>query len=372
MKSPAYQDGGLIVVNFDEGFPPYTNYGNSIADKDYQPTTPLGTDSLTGRSAISEANTAQSVVACCNELHGPNTTQPGFQAFNQDTTPGGGITGAVLMSPYITPGSVTDQPYNHFSWLRSMEDLFGIHTGWTDGLGHLGYAAADGLRPFGPDVYNNPSAKVLPAKPSGRGGLYAAQASLSRQRPAGLLRAHRRGSVTWSLLRAVPVLLALVLTGTACSSVPHPEGAPHAGSYPVATPGDEVRATPRADDATYRLVSAGDTVQADVGAVRLLALAAGPELTIPPGPPASHVGGVLTVTLRSQQGTATLPTSSFLLLDEGQQPIAYTADAPSVTVAPGVPAVVHLTADLPAGHATLTWQPTGHPMVTWDFVVEVD
>ena len=43
-----------------------------------------------------------------------------------------------------------------------------------------------------------------------------------------------------------------------------------------------------------------------------------------------------------------------------------------MTVAPGAPAVVHLTADLPAGHATLTWQPTGHPMVTWDFVVEVD
>ncbi len=179
MKSPAYQDGGLIVVNFDEGFPPYTNYGNSIADKSYTPNPPLGTDSLTGKSAISEANTAQSVVACCNELHGPNTTQPGFQAFNQDTTPGGGITGAVLMSPYITPGSVTDQPYNHFSWLRSMEDLLGIHSGGTDGQGHLGYAAADGLRPFGPDVYNNPTGKVLTARVSGKGGVYAAQASLS-------------------------------------------------------------------------------------------------------------------------------------------------------------------------------------------------
>lgn len=83
----------------------------------------------TGNSAASGPNTptdtAQSVVACCNELSGPNTTQPGDQAFGQDTTPGGGITGAVFISRFIKPGSVSNQPYNHYSWLRSMEDLFG-------------------------------------------------------------------------------------------------------------------------------------------------------------------------------------------------------------------------------------------------------
>ena len=179
MASPAYQDGGLIVVNFDEGFPPYTIYGNSIADKQYAGDAGLGVDSTTGNKVEAEANTAQSVVACCNELHGPNTTQPGFQAFNQDTTPGGGVVGAVLLSPYITPGSATDQPYNHYSWLRSMEDLFGLRDGGTDGQGHLGYASQDGLRPFGPDVYNNPRAKVVPPQPSGVGGLYAAVGSIT-------------------------------------------------------------------------------------------------------------------------------------------------------------------------------------------------
>jgi len=180
--SPAYQDGGLIDVTFDEGFPPYRQYGNSIADKPGDGG--LGTDSKTGKSVISEANTAQSIVACCNELHGPNTTQPGFNAFNQDTTPGGGVVGSVLLSPYITPGSVSDQPYNHYSWLRSMEDLFGIHNGGADGKGHLGYAGADGLRPFGPDVYNNPRGRALPMRESGTGGLYAAVAKLDdRDRP---------------------------------------------------------------------------------------------------------------------------------------------------------------------------------------------
>jgi hypothetical protein len=150
MASPAFQDDGMIQIIFDEGFPPYKMYGNSIADYtgNSDPTLNVPTD------------TAQSVVACCDELPGPNVTQPGDQAFGQDTTPGGGITGAVFISRYIKPGSISDQPYNHYSWLRGMEDLFGIRWGGTDGRGHLGYAAADGLRPFGNDVYNNPSGRA--------------------------------------------------------------------------------------------------------------------------------------------------------------------------------------------------------------------
>jgi len=32
----------------------------------------------------------------------------------------------VLISPYITPGTVTTVDYNHYSWLRTMEDLFNV------------------------------------------------------------------------------------------------------------------------------------------------------------------------------------------------------------------------------------------------------
>lgn len=157
MASPAFQKDGEIQILFDEAFPPYTMYGNSIAD--YQgnsdPSLNVPTD------------TSQSIVACCNELPGPNTTQPGFQAFGQDTTPGGGITGAVFISRFIRPGSTTAQPYNHYSWLRSMEDTFGITSGGADGKGHLGYAAMDGLRTFGKDVYNNSLGHALRPSASG-------------------------------------------------------------------------------------------------------------------------------------------------------------------------------------------------------------
>jgi hypothetical protein len=78
-----------------------------------------------------------------------------------DPTPGGGDTGSVLISPYITPGTSTTVDYDHYSWLRSMEDIFQVDKNGAspglDGLGHIGFAAESGLTPFGPDVFNNPN-----------------------------------------------------------------------------------------------------------------------------------------------------------------------------------------------------------------------
>jgi len=86
-----------------------------------------------------------------------SATDPLYDA--TDPTTGGGDTGSVLISPYIKPGTVSNVYYNHYSWLRTMEDMFGVDTGSNglDGLGHIGYAAQIGLRPFGKDVFNNPA-----------------------------------------------------------------------------------------------------------------------------------------------------------------------------------------------------------------------
>lgn len=92
----------------------------------------------------------------------------------------------MLISRYIHPGTVSDQPYNHYSWLRSMEDLYGVTAGGTDGHGHIGYAGMNGLRPFGPDVYNNPGGVASPPPPAlGAGGLYpAVQGAVADEPPA--------------------------------------------------------------------------------------------------------------------------------------------------------------------------------------------
>jgi hypothetical protein len=106
--SRAFRHRGLLIVTFDEGEVSGSGFDSS---------------------------------ACCNEPSGPNTGAPGV------TGPGGGRVGAVLVSRFIRPGSVNDTPYNHYALLRSIEDLF--H------LGHVGYAAQDGLAPFGNDVFNS-------------------------------------------------------------------------------------------------------------------------------------------------------------------------------------------------------------------------
>jgi hypothetical protein len=109
LASPAYQQDGLLLITFDES----------------------GSDNT----------------ACCNEPTGPNTPRPGING------PGGGRVGTLAISPFVQPGTTSDKPYNHYSLLRSLEDLFG--------LAHLGYAAQDGLAPFGADVYNLGAAAPL-------------------------------------------------------------------------------------------------------------------------------------------------------------------------------------------------------------------
>jgi hypothetical protein len=106
--------------------------------------------------------------ACCGEYGGPNISNPGFSPLvalfgfqippppGTVIYPGGGQTGAVLLNArYIVPGSVNSSgAYNHFSALRSYEDLLGLTTGGDDGFGHLGFAGVAGLQPFGSDVFN--------------------------------------------------------------------------------------------------------------------------------------------------------------------------------------------------------------------------
>jgi hypothetical protein len=105
--------------------------------------------------------------ACCGETPGPDNPTPGFSPILvplfhavglpiPDPAPGGGEVGAVLLnSRYIEPGSVDSTGhYNHYSALRSYEDLLGVTRGGQDGFGHLGFASSPGLLPFGTDVFN--------------------------------------------------------------------------------------------------------------------------------------------------------------------------------------------------------------------------
>jgi hypothetical protein len=82
-------------------------------------------------------------------------TDPMYDATH--ATLGGGDVGMVLISKFNKPGSVVSTFYNHYSFLRSLEDLFAVAKAspGLDGKGHLGFAAQTGLKAFGSDVFNN-------------------------------------------------------------------------------------------------------------------------------------------------------------------------------------------------------------------------
>jgi len=121
LASPAFKQDGLLIVTFDE------------AD-----TSPKH----------------RNASACCHELQGPNIA-PGAKVYDDIDKgpgifgPGGGRIGAVLVSRFIKPGTLSTVPYNHYSLLRSLEDFFD--------LGHLGYAGKKDLKAFGKDIFTRPN-----------------------------------------------------------------------------------------------------------------------------------------------------------------------------------------------------------------------
>jgi hypothetical protein len=106
-SSPAFQQDGLLEITFDEG---------STTD----------------------------AAACCGETPdlGSLFLLPGIFG------PGGGRVGAVLLSPFIAPGTTSSASYNHFSALASIEKNFGLPL-----LGEAQTASST----FGADVFTRPS-----------------------------------------------------------------------------------------------------------------------------------------------------------------------------------------------------------------------
>ena len=136
LESPAYKKDGLLMITFDEG--------------DFSPPETV-TDPRTGKTTITTRAAGEH---CCGQRMGPNIVRPVVQTFVESPNVtylvkiqgyGGDRIGAVLLSRFIKPGTVSNAPYNHYSLLRSLEDIY--H------LDHLGYAAQPGLRTFGRDVF---------------------------------------------------------------------------------------------------------------------------------------------------------------------------------------------------------------------------
>jgi phosphatidylinositol-3-phosphatase len=95
--------------------------------------------------------------SCCGEIPGPAAPEPG------GTGPGGGRTGAVMLSPCVAPGTVTQTPYDHYTMLGSVENIFG--------LSHLGYAGLPHSAYFGTDIYKRQCGPSPPQIEGGHGSI---------------------------------------------------------------------------------------------------------------------------------------------------------------------------------------------------------
>lgn len=160
-SSPAFKEAGMLVILFDEA-----NFGQGDPQEDY--------------------------AACCGqELDGGLKHRGADPGLNGLLGAGGGRFGAVVLSPFTQPGLQNETPYNHYSMLRAIENLFDlnkIHFDPTDGvsvqermtqlqsadaatrqtaiaaltpktdvqpyIGYAGLPPSEGMVAFGSDVYN--------------------------------------------------------------------------------------------------------------------------------------------------------------------------------------------------------------------------
>jgi phosphatidylinositol-3-phosphatase len=131
--SPAYQsEGGLIAITFDQA---------------------------------PQAGPEPDASSCCATPEYPNLPAPPAATEPAATGPvkptgGGGQVGMLLISPYVSAGTVVDETayYNHFSFLRSVEELFGLEP--------LGYAAEPALAGFDSTVYDaSPEESTVAERP---------------------------------------------------------------------------------------------------------------------------------------------------------------------------------------------------------------
>ena len=105
LNSPAFKANGVLIITADESDGPQSDASS-----------------------------------CCNEQAGPNSPAPGIFGM------GGGRIGALIISRWTKPDTYSTTPYNHYSLLASIEDIFRRP--------YLGFAGQQGLYRFGLDIYS--------------------------------------------------------------------------------------------------------------------------------------------------------------------------------------------------------------------------
>lgn len=142
LASPAYKKNGLLIITTDQA-PTTGEYADSssccVQPRFPAPAFPTGAPATVGPTATTPTTTT------------PTTTTPAATApaTTQDLNlppSGGGQVGALLLSRYVKPATFNQEPFNDFSLLRTLENLFALPP--------LGYAAMRGNSSFEASVFS--------------------------------------------------------------------------------------------------------------------------------------------------------------------------------------------------------------------------
>ncbi len=111
-------------------------------------TTPATTTTATTTTATTPSITPTTTTTTAPGPPTPATTPAATAPPGGVTLPpsGGGQVGALLLSPYVKPGTYDQEPFNDFSLLRTLENLFGLTP--------LGYATSPHAGAFEASVFS--------------------------------------------------------------------------------------------------------------------------------------------------------------------------------------------------------------------------
>jgi hypothetical protein len=166
LASPAYRHGGLLIITTDQApttgeyadssscchqprfpAPAVTTPASTTNPAATTPTTPTTTTPTTTTPTAATPTTTTTATTTPTPATSttttptattPAVTTPAVSAPGVNLPPkGGGQVGALLISPFVKPATFNQEPFDDFSLLRTIENLFGLPP--------LGYAATRGL-----------------------------------------------------------------------------------------------------------------------------------------------------------------------------------------------------------------------------------
>jgi hypothetical protein len=171
LASPAYKADGLIAITFDQApqtgpyadsssccssTTQYPNLPTTTTPTTTTPTTTTPTTTTPATTTPTPTTTTPTITTPATTTPTPTTTTPttttptpaSEQTGQTTPTGGGGEVGLLLISQYVKPNTVDTLDYfNHYSFLSSIEQLFGLK--------RLGYARDVALPSFGKKQYNH-------------------------------------------------------------------------------------------------------------------------------------------------------------------------------------------------------------------------